>query len=122
MNVTEQLELVRPLLEAGQSIQPEDRDETIDIKKSNNNILQSVFAEIGPLTLVDADNPSVVWSGRNGWLKEYNQIASRRNREYEGSGAESSEEYDSDYIYDSTSPPGERRRSCTVNLDASYFR
>jgi casein kinase I family protein HRR25 len=122
MKVTEQLQLVRPPLEAGQSIQSEDRDETIDIKKNKRRILQTVFAEIGPLTLTDAQGQDVVWSGRNGWLKEYNQIGSRRDQEQEGSDdADSSEEYDSDYIYDSISPPGERRKSCTVNLEASNF-
>ena len=114
--VTEQLQLVRPPLEADQSIRPEDRDETIDIKKSERRILQTVLAEIGPLTPTDAESQDVVWSGRNGWLKEYNQIARRRNREHRGSDdGESSEEYDSDYIYDGISPPGERRKSCTVN-------
>jgi len=122
MKVTEQLQLVRPPLEAGQSIQSEDRDETIDIKKNKRRILQTVFAEIGPLTLTDAQGQDVVWSGRNGWLKEYNKIGSRRDQEQEGSDdADSSEEYDSDYIYDSISPPGERRKSCTVNLEASNF-
>ncbi len=114
--VTEQLQLVSPPLEGGQSIRPEDRDETIDIKKSENRILQTILAEIGPLTPTDAESQDVVWSGRNGWLKEYNQIARRRNREHRGSDAgESSEEYDSDYIYDGISPPGERRKSCTVS-------
>jgi hypothetical protein len=122
MKVTEQLQLVRPPLEAGQSIQPEDRDETTDIKRSKRRILQAVLAEIGPLTPSDTHCQDVVWSGRNGWLKEYNQIGSRRDHELEGSDdADSSEEYDSDYIYDSTSPPGERRKSCTVNLGVTDF-
>jgi len=122
VKVTEQLQFVRPPLEAGQSIQPEDRDETIDIKKSKRRILQAVFAEIGPLTLADTQRQDLVWSGRNGWLKEYNQIGGRRDQEQEGSDdGESSEEYDSDYIYDSISPPGERRKSCTVNCDVNNF-
>ncbi|KAF8497316.1 hypothetical protein JB92DRAFT_1030241 [Gautieria morchelliformis] len=120
--VTEQLQLVNRPLEAGQSIRPEDRDETIGIKKSKRRILQTVLAEIGPLTPTDTQGRGIVWSGRNGWLKEYNQIGSRREQEQEGSDdAESSEEYDSDYIYDSISPPGERRKSCTVNLDATNY-
>ena len=120
MKVTEQLQLVRPPIEAGQSIQPEDRDETIDIKKGKRRILQTVFAEIGPLTPSDTQRQDLVWSGRNGWLKEYNQIGRRYNQEREGSDDEdSSEEYDSDYVYDSISPPGERRKSCTVNLDVN---
>jgi hypothetical protein len=114
--VTEQLQLVRPPLEGDQSIRPEDCDETIDIKKSKRRILQTVLAEICPLTPTDAESQDVVWSGRNGWLKEYNQIARRRNREHRGSDdEESSEEYDSDYIYDGISPPRERRKSCTVS-------
>jgi len=109
-------------LEAGLPIQPEDRDETIDIKKGKRCILQTVFAEVGPLTPTYAEGQDVVWSGRNGWLKEYNQIGRRRDQEREGSDdTDLSEEYDSDYIYDSISPPGERRKSCTVNLDASNF-
>jgi len=119
--VTEQLQHVRPPLEAGQPIQPEDRDETIDIKQSKRRILQTVFAEISPLTPTDAHSQDVVWSGRNGWLKEYNQIGRRCDHEHEGSDDTDSSEYDSDYIYDGISPPGERRKSCTVNLDASNF-
>jgi hypothetical protein len=113
--VTEQLQLVRPPLEAGLPIQTEDRDETIDIKKSKRRILHTVFAEIGSLTPTDARGEGVVWTGRHGWLKEYNQIGSRRDQE-QGSAddTDSSEEYDSDYIYDSISPVGERRKSCTV--------
>ncbi|KIM92262.1 hypothetical protein PILCRDRAFT_117298 [Piloderma croceum F 1598] len=122
VKVAEHLEHVRPPLEAGQSIQPEDQVETINIKKGRRRILQTVFADIGPLTLADIQCQDVVWSGRNGWLTEYNQIGSRLDQEREISGdADSSEEYDSDYIYDSISPPGERRKSCTVNLDASDF-
>ncbi|KAF8517485.1 kinase-like domain-containing protein [Gautieria morchelliformis] len=114
--------LVNPPLEAGQSIRPEDRDETIDIKKSNLRILQTVLVETGPLTPADTQRQDIVWSGRNGWLKEYNQIGSRRDQEQEGShDADSSDEYDSDYIYDSTSLPGERRKSCTVNLGETDF-
>ena len=107
--------LVRPPLEGDQSIRPEDCDETIDVKKSKRRILQTLLAEIGPLTPTDAESQDVVWSGRNGWLKEFNQIARRRNQEHRGSDdGESSEEYDSDYIYDGISPPGERRKSCTM--------
>jgi hypothetical protein len=53
----------------------------------------------------------------------YNQIGSRHDQEcaIEGSNAESSEEYDSNYIYDSVAPVGERRKSCTVNWDANDF-
>jgi hypothetical protein len=51
--VTEHLQLVRPPLEAGQSIRPEDRDETIHIEKSKRRILQTVLVEIGPLTPAD---------------------------------------------------------------------
>jgi len=114
--VTEQLQLVRTPLECQQSIQPEDCDETIDIKKGKRRLLQTVFAEIGALTPTDVQSQDVVWLGRNGWLKEYNQIGSRRDKEY-GDSADSSEEYDSDYIYDGVSPAGERRKSCTVDLD-----
>jgi len=114
--VTQQLQLVRPPLEAEQSIRPEDRDETIDIKRSERRILQTVLAKICPLTPTDVESQDMVWSGRNGWLKAYNQIARRRNPEHRGSNdGESSEEYDSDYIYDGISPPGERRKSCTVS-------
>jgi hypothetical protein len=119
--VTEELQLVRPPLEAGQPIQLEDRDETIDIKKSKRRILQTVFAEISPLTPTDAHSQDVVWSGRNGWLKEYNQIGRRCDHEHGGSDDTDSSEYDSDYIYDGISPPRERRKSCTLNLDASDF-
>ena len=63
--------------------------------------------KVGPLTPTDAEGQDVVWSGRNGWLKEYNQI-SRRDQDLEGSDdADSSEEYSSDYI----SPPGKQRIS-----------
>jgi hypothetical protein len=120
MKVTEQLKLVRPPLDAGLEVRPEDRDETIGIKRSKRHILQTVLAEISPLTLADVRAQDVVWSGRNGWLKEYNQIGNRRDREWEGSNdGDSSEEYDSDYIYDGISPPGERRKSCTVNVSES---
>jgi hypothetical protein len=124
VKVAEYLKLVRPPLEAGQSIQPEDHDETINIKKDKRRILQAVFADIAPLTLADVQRQDVVWSGRNGWLTEYNQIGSRRDWEREVSDSDdpdSSEEYDSDYIYDSISPPGERRKSCPVSLDACDF-
>ena len=39
--VTEQLQLVHPHLEAGQPVQPDDRDETINIKKNKRRILQT---------------------------------------------------------------------------------
>ena len=56
--------------------------------------------------------------GKEWWLKEYKQIGSRRDQEQEGlDDAYSSEEHDSDYIYDSIYPSGERRKSCTANLD-----
>lgn len=56
--------------------------------------------------------------GKEWALKEYNRIGSRRDKEYgDSDDANSSEEYDSDYIYDSVSPAGERRKSCTVNVD-----
>jgi hypothetical protein len=85
---------------------------------SKRRLLQTVFAEIGALTPTDVQSQDVVWSGRNGWLKEYNQIGSRRDKEYgDSDDADSSEEYDSDYIYDSVCPAGERRKSCTVNSD-----
>ena len=121
MKVGEQLKIVRPPLEAGQAIQPEDGEETVGIKKSKHRILQTVLAEIAPLTLADSQSQDLMWAGRNGWLREYNQIGRRREAEREGSEAESSEEYDSDYIYDSICPPGERPKSCTVNLSASDF-
>jgi hypothetical protein len=113
--VTEQLQLVSPPLEVGLPIQTEDRDETIDIQKSKRRILHTVFAEVVSLTPTDARGEGVVWTG--GWLKEYNQIGSRRDQE-QGStdDTDSSEEYSSHYIYDRISPVGERRNSCTVNL------
>jgi hypothetical protein len=46
MKVTEHLQLANPPLEAGQSIRPEDRDETIYIKKREHCILQTVLAEL----------------------------------------------------------------------------
>jgi hypothetical protein len=64
--VTEQLQLVRPPLECDQSIRPEDCDETVDIKKSKRRILQTVLAEICPLTPTDAESQDVVWSGLTG--------------------------------------------------------
>jgi hypothetical protein len=115
-NFTEQLKLVRSPLEAGLPIQPEDRDETIDIK-GKCSILQTVFVKVGPLTptVTDAEGQDVVWSGRNGWLKEYNQI-SRHDQDLEGSDdADSSKEYSSDYQGNS------EFQSCTVNLDANNF-
>lgn len=66
--VTEQLQLVHSPLECGQSIQLENRDETIDIKKSKRHLLQAVFGEISaPIpTDVQSQDVTVVWSGRNG--------------------------------------------------------
>lgn len=62
--VEKQLELVRPSLEAGQPIEPQDRDETIHIKKNKRHLLQTVLAEIGPLP------PPMLkvkmWCGREG--------------------------------------------------------
>ena len=46
LKVTEQLKLVRPPLEAGQAIQSEYRDETINTKKSKRCILWTVFAQV----------------------------------------------------------------------------
>lgn len=92
------------------------------IKTNKRHILQTVFAEVDSLTSTDLEGRETVWTGRNGWLKEFNKIGKRL--ELEGGGSESSdssEEYDSDYIYDSISPPGERRASCTVNLDACAY-
>jgi hypothetical protein len=74
-----------------------------------------------PLTPADIDDPELAWEGRNGWLKEYNQIGERLVAEQGERDSDSSEPYDSDFIYDSISPPGERRASCTVNLDACDF-
>ncbi|KAH7923699.1 hypothetical protein BV22DRAFT_1130454 [Leucogyrophana mollusca] len=116
------LNRVRPELEVGQPILPGDQDETIGIKESERYLLQVVLADIVALTPDNIEDPNVVWEGRHGWLSEYNKMALRRGREWRGSRSSGSrEEYDSDYIFDSVSPPGERRASCTVSMDASDF-
>jgi hypothetical protein len=119
--LTNQLKLVRPPLEAGLSISPEDGEDTIHVKKCKHHTLLAAFAEVVPLTPADLEDPLLVWSGRNGWLREYNKMGTRLDLERRGSHSESSEDYDSDYIYDDIHPPGQRRASCTVNLDACAF-
>jgi hypothetical protein len=120
--LSEQLVLVRPPLEAGLPVLPEDREETKCVKNGRRYIINVVFADAAPLVPADIEDPALLWSGRNGWLREYSKIGERRSVDSRGSQPDySSEDYDSDFIFDSISPPGERRASCTVNLNACDF-
>lgn len=122
--LTQELLKVRPKLEQGQPVEATDGTETKRIKSSKQEILQSIFGIVSPLTPDDVSKPSeLVWEGRNGWLKEYVQIANRRAQEDAGEGGDegSSGMDDSDFVFDDIPPAGERRKSCTLNLGASNF-
>jgi hypothetical protein len=93
----------------------------VAVKQNKVHNTPTVFADIVPLTPADLVDDAVVWSGRNGWLKEYNQISSRRHQERQNSAEPLTQEPFSDYMYDSFSPPGNRRASCTTDLDAFDF-
>lgn len=106
-----------PKFEADQSVEPTDGTETKRIKSSNLNFLPSVFVAVLPLTPSDISRSSgITWGGRNGWLREYAQIADRRAREGAQHAGWTSRMDDSDFIFDSIPPAGERRKSCTVAL------
>lgn len=107
---------MRPKLEQLQPAQATDGTETNRTKSYKHLILPSIFRIVSPLTLSDVSQPSrITWEGRKGWLKEYVQIAIRRVQENGGQ-----EDGRSSGVND-VPPAGERRKSCTINLEPSDF-
>ena len=107
---------MRPKLEQLQPAQATDGTETNRTKSNKHLILPSIFRIVSPLTLSDVSQPSgITWEGRKGWLKEYAQIAIRGVQE---NGRQ--EDGRSSGVND-VPPAGERRKSCTINLEPSDF-
>ena len=101
---------MRPKLEQLQPAQATDGTETNRTKSNKHLILPSIFRIVSPLTLSDVSQPS-----GKGWLNEYVQISIRRVQENGGQ-----EDGRSSGVND-VPPAGERRKSCTINLEPSNF-